>query len=156
MKHGETRVLRTSVQHLSEDEYYWALMEPAWGELTAGTSGQRVLASTTLFLRDVANGGLEQALWNFDTAYVNLVLESLDKLEASEQAAIVRAAIELLLGESPPESLEQRRALIYTPSQQWLDENILPLSEQLYDEARLWPHYQRYIDEHPSEFFIAV
>jgi hypothetical protein len=112
-----------------------------------------VLASTTYFLRDVANGGLEQALWNFEPADVYLVLESLDKLCASEQAAVVRTAIELLLGKSPPESLERRRALINKRSRQWLDKNIEPLNKQLYDEARLWPHYHQYIEEHSSEFF---
>jgi len=153
VKRSDTRVLREKVHRLSEDEYYWVLMEPAWGERRSGTPGQRVLASTTYFLRDVANGGLEQALWNFDAADVALVLESLDKLGASGQAAAVRAAIELLLGKSPPESLERRRALIDKRSRHWLDKNMEPLNELLYDEARLWPHYQQYIEEHPSEFF---
>ena len=154
MKRRDTRVLRKKVLNLSEDEYYWALMEPAWGERTAGTSGQRVLASTTYFLRDVANGGLEQALGNFDAAYVDLVLESLDKLGASEQAAAVRTAIKLLLGISPPASLERRRALIDKYSRRWLDKNIEPLNKQLYEESLLWPYYQEYVERHPSEFFL--
>jgi hypothetical protein len=112
-----------------------------------------VLASTTYFLREVANVGLEQAWWNFEPVDDDLALESLDKLRASERAAVVRAAIELLLGKSPPKSLERRRALIDKRSRQWLDKNIEPLNKQLYDEARLWPHYHQYIEEHSSEFF---
>ena len=153
MKRGDTRVLRRDVHRLPEDEYYWALMEPAWGEREAGTSGQRVLASTTYFVRDVANGGLEQALWNFDAADVDLVLESLVKLGASKQAAVIRAAIKSLLGQSPPKSLERRRALIDKRSRQWLNQNIEPLNVQLYDEAGLWPHYRQFIKANPSEFF---
>ena len=152
MKQSDSRLFRKKVSHLSGDEYYWILMKPAWEEYTAGTPGQRVLASTTYFLCDVGNGGLEQALWNFNPADVDLVLESLDQLRASEQAGLVRTAMMLLLGPSPPESLERRRALIDTRSRQWLDENIEPLNEQLY-ETRLWPNYDRYIEEHPSEFF---
>ena len=129
-------------------------MEPAWGGRTAGTPGQRMLASTTYFLRDVANGGLEQALWNFDPADVNLVLESFDKLGATEQAATVRTAIKLLLGKSPPASLEQRRALIDNYSRQWLDKNIEPLNKQLYEEERMWSYYRQYVEQHPSEFFL--
>jgi hypothetical protein len=154
VKRSDTRVLRKKVNHLSEDEYYWALMEPAWGERAAGTPGQRVLASTTYFLNDVANGGLEQALWNFDPADVDLVLESLDKLGASEQAKVVRAAMRSLLGKAPSESLARRRALIDKRSRQWLDTNIEPLNRQLYDGSRLWPYYHQYIEEHPSEFFL--
>ena len=156
MKQRDTRVLRKQVLNLSEDEYYWALMEPAWGDRdgTAGTPGQRVLASTTYFLRDVANGGLEQALWNFDAAFVDLVLESLDKLGASEQAVAVRTAIKLLLGISPPVSQERRRARIDKYSRQWLDKKIEPLNEQLYEESRLLPYFHQYVEGHPSEFFL--
>ncbi|MCP3167303.1 DMP19 family protein [Myxococcus qinghaiensis] len=38
-------------------------MEPASGyDTKAGTHGQQVLALTTFFIRDVDNGGLDQAL----------------------------------------------------------------------------------------------
>jgi len=153
VKRGDTRVLREKVRQLSEGEYFRALMEPAWGERAEGTPGQRVLASTTYFLNDVANGGLEQALWNFDPADVDLVLESLDRLGASAQATVVRASMIYLLGRSPSESLERRRALIEKRSRQWLDTNIEPLNEQLYDETCLWPYYHQYIEKHPTEFF---
>lgn len=154
VKKHDPRVFRNQVLNLDEDEYYWVLMEPAWHDHPAATVGQRFLAIITYFFRDVANGGLHQALYNFDPADVDRVLEGLDKLGASEQAAAVRSAIKLLLGESPPASLDERRALLETYSERWLDKNIEPLNEQLYDESRMWPYYRQYVKKHPSEFFL--
>ena len=32
-------------------------------------------------------------------------------------------------------------------------ERLGPLDDRLYDERRLWPHFRRYVDAHPHEFF---
>jgi hypothetical protein len=153
MNRSDTRLSRAKVEHLPADEYFWILMEPAWGQQTAGTHGQRMLASTTLFIRDVGNGGLEQALWNSDPADVDLVIESLDQLGATQHAAVVWSALQLLIGDSAATSVEKRRVLIDARPREWLDEHIEPLNEQLYGEESLWPHYRRYIERHPSDFF---
>ena len=153
MTRSDTRVVRSSVEHLADDEYFWALMEPAWGEQFKGTVGQRILASTTYFIRDVGNGGLEQALWNFDPAEVDFIIESLDLLAATRHASVVRAGLRILLGDAPPPTLEERRVIIDSHIREWLDEHIEPLNEQLYEEESLWHYYRRYIAHHPVEFF---
>ncbi len=153
MTRSDTRLLRSSVEHLPDDEYFWTLMEPSWGEQSKGTVGQRILASTTYFIRDVGNGGLEQALWNFDPAEVNLVIESLDLLDATRHAAVIRTGLRTLLGNSPPPTLEERRVIIDALNREWLDEHVEPLNEQLYGEDSLWPYYRKYIEQYPVEFF---
>lgn len=153
MTRSDTRLLRSNVEHLPDDEYFWTLMEPAWGEQSKGTLGQRILAGTTYFIRDVGNGGLEQALWNFEPAEVNLVIESLDLLDASGHATVVRAGVRMLLGDSPPPTLEERRVIIDGLNREWLDEHVEPLNKQLYGEESLWPYYRKYIEQHPVEFF---
>ena len=153
MKRSDTRLSRTSVAHLTDDDYFWTLMEPAWGSQSKGTNGQRILACTTYFIRDVGNGGLEQALWNFDAAEVDSVIESLDQLGATRHAALVQSGLRALLGDSPPSTLEERRAIIDGRSREWLDKHIEPLNKQLYDEESLWPHFRQYVERHPSEFF---
>ncbi len=153
MKPFDICLLRTSLEHLPDDEYFWTLMEPAWGKQSKGTPGQRILASTTYFIRDVGNGGLEQAFWNFDPAEVDFVIKSLDQLGAVQHATVVRSGLRTLLGDSPPPTLEERRDVIDARIREWLDEHIEPLNEQLYSEESLWPYYRKYIEQHPSEFF---
>jgi Domain of unknown function (DUF4375) len=153
MTRSDTRLLRSTVEHLSDDEYFWTLMEPAWDEQSRGTLGQRILATTTYFIRDVGNGGLEQALWNFDPAEVKFVINCLDLLGATRHAAVLRAGLLTLLGDSPPSTLEERRTIIDALTREWLDEHVEPLNEQLYDEESLWPYYRKYIEQHPVEFF---
>ena len=35
----------------------------------------------------------------------------------------------------------------------WLDAEIEPLNERLYGEEQLYPHFRRYVEAHPDEFF---
>jgi hypothetical protein len=150
----DTRLSRKSVEGLSEDERLWKLMEPAWDhEPGMGTHGQQMLALTAFFIRDIGNGGLDQAIYNFSPAAVDFILKSFDALGATEHADAVRQGLQALFGPNPPRTLEARRTLLESRSRDWLDEHINPLSERLYDEGLLYPYYQRYIDANPSEFF---
>ena len=153
MTPSDTRLSRSSVEHLPTDEYFWTLMEPAWDDQSKATLGQCILAKVTYFIRDVGNGGLEQALWNFDPTEVDFVIESLDQLGAMQHVALVRTGIRMLFGDSPPATLEERRTIIDARTRQWLDNHIEPLNEQLYREESLWPYYRRYIEQHPLESF---
>ncbi|TQF09916.1 DUF4375 domain-containing protein [Myxococcus llanfairpwllgwyngyllgogerychwyrndrobwllllantysiliogogogochensis] len=152
---AETRLARASVEELSPGERLWRLMEPAFDhDAKAGTHGQRVLALTTFFVRDVENGGLDQALFNFTPTAVDFVLKGFDEIGADEHAATVRAGMLALFGATPPETQNERRRIIDTRPRAWLDKHIDPLSERLMGEERLQSCFLRYVDAHPSEFFV--
>src|SRR5688500_13893770 len=117
----DTRLSRKSVEGLSEDERMWKLMEPAWDhEPGTGTHGHQVLALTAFFIRDIGNGGLDQALYNFSPTAVEFVLKSFDTLGATEHADTVRKGLHVLFGPNPPKTLEARRTLLESRSRQWL------------------------------------
>ena len=149
----DTRVTRDSVQALSEEERFWALMAPAWDGPERGTRGQRVLACVTYFVRDVDNGGLEQAIFNRDAGELAEVHRALAALGADRLAQLLQSAEQALLGSRPPASLEERRVAIDEHPGEWLDERIEPLNEQFYGEEQLYPHFRQYIARNPDEFF---
>ncbi|MFY2559747.1 DMP19 family protein [Corallococcus terminator] len=150
----DTRLRRESVEGLPVGDRLWRLMEPAWDhEAKAGTHGQQVIALTTFFIRDIGNGGLDQALYNFGPSAVEFILKSFDELGAAEHSTVVRAGLHALFGLSPPGTQEERRRIIDARSRAWLDEHIDPLSDRLYGEEKLEAFYLRYIDAHVSEFF---
>ncbi|NNB92923.1 DUF4375 domain-containing protein [Corallococcus exiguus] len=154
MSGKDTRLLRASVEGLPVEERLWRLLEPAWGhDAVEGTHGQQVLALTTFFIRDIGNGGLDQALYNFAPSSVEFVLRSFEEVGATGHAALVRRGLDALFGPRPPGTLEARRRILDTKPRAWIDEHLDPLSEQLQGEERLEACFLRYVDAHPSEFF---
>ncbi|WIG95714.1 DUF4375 domain-containing protein [Myxococcus sp. SDU36] len=122
-------------------------------EFTESEQAHNWLALTTFFIRDVGNGGLDQALYNFSPSDVNFVVKSFDALGAAEHAATVRAGMLVLFGATPPETQNERRRILDARPRAWLNEHIDPLSERLVGEERLEDCFLRYIDAHPSELF---
>lgn len=151
----DTRLARDSVEALPEEERFWELMAPAWGDSGQGTRGQRVLACVTYFVRDVDNGGLDQAIGNRDGAELREVRQGLSLLGAVDHVQLLDRAEAALLGASPPASMEARQSAIDRHSREWLDEYIEPLNEQFYGEERLYPYFREYIARHPEEFFLS-
>jgi hypothetical protein len=149
----DTRLTLDYAKGLSEEDLFWALMEPAWDDPGLGTKGQRILACVTYFIRDVDNGGIEQAIWNRESSAVQEVIQALEALGARESAELVRKAEQVLLGRRPPEDLEVRRERLDQLERAWLDEHIEPLNRQLYGEERLYRHFHAYVEQHPEEFF---
>ncbi|QSQ17471.1 DMP19 family protein [Myxococcus landrumensis] len=108
----------------------------------------------TFFIRDVDNGGLDQALYNFTPAAVDFVLKALDEIGADEHAATVRSGMQALFGATPPATQKERRQILDTRPRAWLDKHIDPLSDRLMGEERLHDCFLRYVEAHPSEFFV--
>ena len=149
----DTRLPRDTVDSLPEEERFWELMAPAWGESRRGTRGQRVLACVTYFVRDVDNGGLDQAIGNRDGTELDEVRQALALLGAADHAQLLKRAEVALLGASPPASHAARQSMIDRHSRDWLDEHIEPLNEQFYGEERMYPYFREYIARHSEEFF---
>jgi hypothetical protein len=149
----DTRLHRTTAEQLSEEDRLWALMAPAWGNPGQGTRGQRALACITYLIRDVDNGGLEQAIGNRDQSELDEVHRAFALLGADRHAELLRSAETALLGERPPQSLEQRRAQIERHPREWLNLHIGPLNEQFYGEEQLLPFFREFVARHPEEFF---
>jgi GNAT superfamily N-acetyltransferase len=150
---ADPRRTRAELRSLTDDEYFWRLMMPAWDDASRGTPGQRLLAVTTTLVRDVENGGLHQALWNRTHDAVAEVVAALERLGALDHAAAVRTASELLLGDHAPTDLGARRSLLGARASEEMIARLEPLDRRLYDERRLWPYYRRYVAAHPAEFF---
>jgi hypothetical protein len=157
------RISRAHVANAEPDAFFWALVEPTWPaiesedcpeHLIQATPGQRALYSTMLFAREVDNGGLEQLLWNMEPWFIELAEEGLRLLGANHYAAALCDAAIAFFGTSPPLDLTTRRELIDSKDRSWLDAVIEPLNEPLYNEHRLWPYWQQYVESHPEEFFL--
>ena len=136
-----------------DEDRFWMLMEPAWGDSGVGTRGQRALACVTYFVRDLDNGGLDQAIGNREASELDEVCEALLLLGAKDDADLIREAESKLLGDRPPADVESRRAAIDRRPREWLDTHIEPINELLYYEERLYPYFREYIARHPEEFF---
>jgi hypothetical protein len=159
------RIPRVTTQNMSDEELFWAVIEPIWPDsevhdelkrIEHGTPGQRALYTTTLFAREVDNGGLAQFLSNSCGMYAKYVKEGLRLLGADALLTIFLEALRLFPEGDVPVDLEARRKLIngFLSSNEKIFEK---LDEKLYQngsvEEQLYPYFKKYIAEHPSEFF---
>jgi hypothetical protein len=150
----DTRISRDLAAERSPEEVYLALIQPVLDDVNRGTAGQVVLATTTLFIRQVDNGGLAAAFRKLSLDEIELALDSFDRLAAGQHAAIIRLALARLLEGDLPTSDEDMRTRIAELSPEWITENFEELDEQLYDERQLVPYFERFVAEHPEEFFL--
>jgi len=159
------RIPRATTQNMSDEELFWAVIEPIWPDsevhdelkrIEHGTPGQRALYATTLFAREVDNGGLAQFLSNSSGKYAKYVEEGLQLLRADTLLAIFLEALRLFPKGDVPVDSEIRRNLING----LLSSNrkiFGKLDEQIFQNAsveeQLYPYFKKYINEHPAEFF---
>lgn len=153
MGYPDSRLDRSAVEGLSDDEYFWTLMEPAWDDPAEGTAGQAALAAVTYFIRDTENGGLHQSIWNRDGDEIDRVLRGFDLFGAQEHAGALRRALHLIFGDSAPVELGLRRVRMERLGRDWYMQNTEPLDDIMYGEQRLYPLFHAYIAAHPHEFF---
>jgi len=148
---------------MDEADFFWALIEPLWPDasvrnelrhIAKATPGQRALYVLTLFMREVDNGGLEQFFFNSSGMYSEEVQKALRLLGAHDQLSAFEAALEIFPDGTVPEDQEERTDLVEAIPKQQRKRFFESLNERLYGEERLWPHFQRYIDAHPEEFFV--
>ena len=161
-KFRDFRIFQASTTTLKDGDFYDALVEPIWPSneaedspehLALGTPGQRALYATMLMARDVDNGGLEQALWNFEPWFIDLAVEGYERIGAHVHAATVREAIAAFFGNDVPLTLKARRRIIKAKARDWIKGTIEPLNERMYNEESLWPFWRRYVDGHEEEFY---
>jgi len=96
------RIPRATTQNMSDEELFWAVIEPIWPDsevhdelkrIEHGTPGQRALYTATLFAREVDNGGLAQFLSNSSGMYAKYVKEGLRLLGADALLTILVEAL---------------------------------------------------------------
>jgi hypothetical protein len=157
------RIPQSSVEGLHEDDYFWALIEPVWPDasveselkhIATATPGQRALYVVTLCIREVCNGGFEQFFFNSSGIYAREVRKALRLLAAEQHAAAFEKALEFFPGRQVPVDQELRQELLEAVSKSRRNTFFEPLNEAFYGEERIWPYFQKYVDTHPSEFFV--
>ena len=162
---NDFRISHASAHGMNDEELFWAVIEPIWpdaevkDELTRiaeGTAGQRAIYATTLFAREVDNGGLAQFFGNSSGMYAKYVEEGLRLLEARELLDAFLEALAIFPGGEVPINREVRRKLMddsMSGNRQIFDR----LDQRLYQdsgvEEQLYPYFKRYIDAHQTEFF---
>ena len=157
------RISRSSVDGMDDAGLFWALIEPVWPDeavadelrhIAMATPGQRALYVTTLFIREVDNGGLEQFFHNSSGMYAESVCDAFRLLGANEYASVFERALSIFpSGQVPLRQSYRIRVLESIPKQTRM-ELFKSLEEQLLGEDRLWPFFRNYVAAHPAEFFI--
>ena len=157
------RIPKASIEGKSEDAVFWAVIAKAWPDaeefdvtkkLQFATPGQRAILATTLFIREVDNGGLEQFFHNETGDIAQEVILGFERLGSPENAEIVRQALTFFGPGSAIASQSARRDSLQKTSRTEKDGFFEPLNQKLYGEPRLWPLFRRYLDQHPDEFFV--
>jgi hypothetical protein len=159
----EFRIPRSIVDGLDEAEFFWALIEPVWPDasiedelahIALATPGQRALYVVTLCIREVCNGGLDQFFFNSSGMYADEVRKALRLLGANEYAAAFENALKVFPGARVPVDQDDRQNILETIPKACRKAIFKPLQEEFFDEKRIWPYFQKYVDEHPGEFFV--
>jgi hypothetical protein len=156
------RISKASIEGMTEAEYFWALIEPLWPDasvedelnrISYATPGQRALYVTTLFLREVDNGGLEQFFYNSSSIYSKEVLKGFKLLGMNDHYEILKKALTAFpRGNVPFDWIERQRFLDNRRDE--IKALFDPLNDKLYGEERLYPYFHKYISAHPADFFI--
>lgn len=158
------RISKLRLQNLTEEEIFWTLIEPIWPDssvideldrVRCGTPGQRTLFTTTLFMREVDNGGLFQFFWNSSGIYAEFVLEGFKLLNAKNHFTVLENALKIFNNNLPnyPIDTDERRVFLNSFDKEDLKKYFEPLEEQIFDESKLYPLFTDYIKDNPTEFF---
>ena len=167
MSKKDFRISKSTVQNLDEEALFWAVIKPIWPDnsvedelehISQGTPGQRALYATTLFMREVDNGGLEQFFWNSSGLYSEEVLKGFELLGMHHHAELVRKAFSFFPNGKVPIDWEKREDYLeskgYDSKVDQVKEFYSSLNDELYGEEKLYPYFKKYIETHGKDFFI--
>jgi hypothetical protein len=147
------RISRAEAERMSFEELYLALIAPLQFDRTNGSRGQQILATATFFIREVDNGGLAQAFYNWSLDELLAAIDAFEAVGATTHAEIVRLALSRLFEGVDPASDTEVHSRVDALTEAWVEENFDALDERLYDERQLWPYFQQFIEANPEEFF---
>lgn len=159
------RIRFASVSGMDDSSLVWAVIAKVWphvadpnewARMRHATPGQRAILATTLFIRELDNGGFEQFFWNGSGDIVNEVVTGFRQLGLNDDAQIVQEAATFFGSKPGTATQAERRDLLAKASTAVTNAFFEPLNKKLYGESRLWPLFRRYIDLHPEEFFSDV
>jgi hypothetical protein len=147
---------------MDDGQLFWAVIAKAWPDveepddrkkLQHATAGQRAILATTIFIRELDNGGFEQFFYNSSGDIADEVIAGFVRLGSPEHAGVVRQALAFFGPNGATANQSARRDMLQRTSKADKDAFFEPLSQKLYGESRLWPLYRQYLDQHPTEFF---
>ncbi len=157
------RIPRSSVENVSDGKLFWSVIAKVWPDvqepdvskkLQFATTGQRAILATTLFMRELDNGGFEQFFHNESGDIVDEVISGFVCIGSPENAEVVRQALSFFGPNCGTADQTARCDMLDRASTADKDAFFEPLNKKLYGETRLWPLFRRYVDQHPNEFFI--
>lgn len=167
MSKTDYRISKSSAQGLDEEALFWAVIEPIWPDnsvedelehISRGTPGQRASYATTLFMREVDNGGLEQFYRNSSGLYSEEVLKGFQLLGMNHHLELVRKALSFFPDGKVQIDWEKRRDYLeskgFGSAIDQVKEFFTPINDDLYGEEKLYPYFKKYIETHKKEFFL--
>jgi len=149
---------------MTDEELFWAVIEPIWPDetivdelkhISKGTPGQKAIFATTLFMREVDNGGIEQFLFNSSGIYSKEVLKGFELLEMKDHYEITKKAFGFFLFGKVPKDWGKRQRYLAKREKKQVS-FFEPLNDQIYGEERLYPYFKKYIHSHQNEFFVGI
>ena len=74
-------------------------------------------------------------------------------LNAVEHATAFEQALKVFPSARVPIDQEERQDILESIPRARIKAIFQPLEEEFFEEERIWPYFQKYVDTHPSEFF---
>ncbi len=158
------RISASDVTGMDDGGFAWAIIEKAWPDVQEpdisvkcknATRGQRAVLAATLCQREVDNGGLEQFFQNETGDIVAEVISGFEALGMKDRADLLRRARAFFPANVQVEDQQSRRNYLAGVPASTRSAFFDPLDQEFYadSEPKLWPHFRKYVDQHPEEFF---
>jgi len=162
------RIQKSSTQGMDDEAILWAVIEPAWNDLSLDqegergmmatlTPGQRGLLAVDWLSKEVYNGGIDQFLTNTTGVLAHEALEGFRMMGRERYAKILAPVFQLFPGGRVPKDHEERRAAVRALPEKTRKRVFSKFDEEFYNlmevDDPIAAHGMRYLESHPGEFF---
>ena len=117
----------------------------------SATRGQQLLCAYVVYWDDVTNGGHAQYFENYTGNLWREALEAMRAFDIREHQAILKKALSLFPDASPASTSRDRRKQLEKIDTEKLEK----LDERFYEAPGSAEKIQKYIADHPDEFFLS-
>lgn len=162
------RIRKSSTQGMDDEAILWAVIEPAWNDLSLDQEGERGVAATLTpgqrgllavdwLSKEVYNGGIDQFLTNTTGVLAQEALEGFRMMGTDRYARILGAVLALFPGGRVPKDHEERRAAVRALPADSRKRAFSKFDEEFYSlmevDDPIAAHGIRYLESHLGEFF---